>query len=1287
MSDNENKNLHEFDYSSMEIENPIEVETGSIAESVKTFSDHSAGTEEMEYYEDEIAGVAIHETVQSAQSATLNGKNKSGVNTAVMRFDDESIIHRKGNSGVMPDLELLPTDSIRIPADEIKKAGAGDTDSFFRGEIVMDTAALEAISGRRLTKPDEEETKVVPDVSDISDQKAEEDLPEDEATDEETPEYDDAEDAEYDDAEDAEYDDDDTEMNDDEEDSDEEEDSEEADAEEDTDGDAGNKAGKKVIQDVAFLPEDEIDDDVPVSEEELEELGDLSYHDDVVKKKKKHAEAAAGAGTAAGHESHKEDYAKSSHGKGNGGKNASDIRGASHAKGSGNTKGAPGGKNHQSSGKKKKNVFDILLIVGAVAAIAIVCILTVTFLKKTQKNTEITTLASAGNRLESIGNIGQKGIEQIVANKTTTVIEPESEEKPSEKPSETKKANTDISVNFSSIEKDLKIKFSNKQTDTLIKGVLFRVEARTPDNKTVTWEDSDKDGIIYMENLTPGKYYVKIVDVEDYKFPDTETEVTVKDKISYTAINIVNEIKKESEINVATEAPNAKIVDTGEVLSDTVGWVDSKKETVYTEISKDKIVEPQAMLMTPKTSMNAEPTPDPDPDPEPEPEPEPEPVVHYVTDVTLSKNSTTLTVGQTDSISATVSKEGDDVDGSVTWSSSDSGIATVDGNGQITAVAKGSATITCTTNGKKSDGNSATATCTVTVNEAPHYVTGVTLSKTSTTLTVGQADSISATVSKDGEGVDTSVTWSSSNSGVATVDGSGKITAVAKGSATITCMTNGKKSDGSSATATCSVTVNEAVHYVTGVTLDKTSLALTVGQAQKITASVSNDGGAVDSTVSFSTSNADVASVAADGTITAKAAGSATITCTTNGKKSDGNSATATCAVTVSAAPAYVSSLTLDKTTASIGINATLKLVPTVKFESTAGDASVTWASSDANIATVGTDGTVTGKAKGKVTITCTTVAKNKDGKTISASCALTVNNAMNDTTTPLTYKKEDGTVVNLYVKDGDTYREAKYADYYKFNVFYLKEDKKFGWQNESGGTRYYNSEGKYVTGEQVIGGVKYNFANDGILSMGNGIMGIDVSTYQGNIDWNAVKQSGVSFVIIRCGYRGYTKGGLIEDSKFHANASGAEAAGLKVGVYFFSQAVNEREAVEEASMAITMAQRHRISYPIFIDSEYANGAHNGRADGLSKAQRTAVCRAFCETIRSAGYTPGVYASKSWYYNNLDVGSLNNYKIWLAHYCTATDYRGKYDLWQSSSKGRIGGINGNVDINTSYMGY
>ena len=260
-------------------------------------------------------------------------------------------------------------------------------------------------------------------------------------------------------------------------------------------------------------------------------------------------------------------------------------------------------------------------------------------------------------------------------------------------------------------------------------------------------------------------------------------------------------------------------------------------------------------------------------------------------------------------------------------------------------------------------------------------------------------------------------------------------------------------------------------------------------------------------------------------------------------------------------------------------------------------------------------------------------------------------------------------------------------ADYYKYSASTLKKTVYTGWQTVNGKTQYYKNTETMLPVNRLSGGVKYNFASDGSLSMGGGSRGIDVSSWNGNINWTAVKNSGVSFVIIRCGYRGYTQGGLIEDSKFHSYASGAEAAGLKVGVYFFSQAVNEREAVEEASMAIAMAKSHKISYPIFIDSEYGAANHNGRADKLDKGTRTACIKAFCETVRSAGYTPGVYASKSWYYNNLDAGQLNNYKIWLAHYCAQTDYKGKYELWQSSNTGRINGISGNVDINTSYLGY
>ncbi len=209
---------------------------------------------------------------------------------------------------------------------------------------------------------------------------------------------------------------------------------------------------------------------------------------------------------------------------------------------------------------------------------------------------------------------------------------------------------------------------------------------------------------------------------------------------------------------------------------------------------------------------------------------------------------------------------------------------------------------------------------------------------------------------------------------------------------------------------------------------------------------------------------------------------------------------------------------------------------------------------------------------------------------------------------------------------------------------------------------------------------------NSGGNNGGKGILGIDVSKWNGSIDWNAVKASGVNFVIIRCGYRGSSTGVLVEDPTFRTNIQGAQAAGIKVGLYFFTQAVNEVEAVEEASMCLSLAQGYNISYPIFIDVEFTVNK-NGRADGLDRATRSAVARAFCETINNGGYAGGVYSSKSWYGYSLDMSVIGGYKIWLAHYTSQTDYSGHYDIWQYSSKGSISGIKGNVDMNYSYMGY
>ncbi len=199
----------------------------------------------------------------------------------------------------------------------------------------------------------------------------------------------------------------------------------------------------------------------------------------------------------------------------------------------------------------------------------------------------------------------------------------------------------------------------------------------------------------------------------------------------------------------------------------------------------------------------------------------------------------------------------------------------------------------------------------------------------------------------------------------------------------------------------------------------------------------------------------------------------------------------------------------------------------------------------------------------------------------------------------------------------------------------------------------------------------------------GNSHLGIDVSKWNKEIDWDKVKNAGIDFAIIRAGYRGSVTGSLVVDPYFETNMKGAAASGLPVGVYFFTQAVNEVEAVEEASAVLELIRNYEITYPIFIDTEGAGG--NGRADGLDPETRTLVCEAFCRTIENAGYTGGVYASRNWYNNNLYTDRLDNYCIWLAEYRSVPLYQGYYQMWQYTSKGTVDGIEGKVDMNISYF--
>ena len=204
---------------------------------------------------------------------------------------------------------------------------------------------------------------------------------------------------------------------------------------------------------------------------------------------------------------------------------------------------------------------------------------------------------------------------------------------------------------------------------------------------------------------------------------------------------------------------------------------------------------------------------------------------------------------------------------------------------------------------------------------------------------------------------------------------------------------------------------------------------------------------------------------------------------------------------------------------------------------------------------------------------------------------------------------------------------------------------------------------------------------------------GIDVSEHNGLIDWQSVKNSGVQFAMIRCAYRGYRNPVIVKDAYFDYNVRNAAAVGIKVGIYFFSQATSIAEAVEEANYAINLAKSYGcISYPIAIDTESSGAENNdGRADGLDVGLRTNVVAAFCNQVNSAGYTPMVYASRDWLYNNLEVTRLSIYETWLAHYTNnpenKSDYKYDYTMWQYTSGGSIPGISGRTDLNIGYKRY
>ncbi|RGC19867.1 glycosyl hydrolase family 25 [Faecalibacterium prausnitzii] len=244
------------------------------------------------------------------------------------------------------------------------------------------------------------------------------------------------------------------------------------------------------------------------------------------------------------------------------------------------------------------------------------------------------------------------------------------------------------------------------------------------------------------------------------------------------------------------------------------------------------------------------------------------------------------------------------------------------------------------------------------------------------------------------------------------------------------------------------------------------------------------------------------------------------------------------------------------------------------------------------------------------------------------------------------------------------------------------------GWRTENGKTYYYAQDtNKKVTGLRSIDGKLYYFDANGV-KQDNVTFGIDVSKYQSGLDWNKIKKSGVSFVIIRIGYRGYgAAGNLVKDPMFEEHFTNARNAGLKVGVYFFTQAVNEAEAQEEAEGCNWALNGRMLDYPIFYDTEASTAPHGtGRADGLGVEDRTKCAIAFCERVKELGYKPGVYASTTWYRKRVDYNTLRSrYTIWNAHYGVSSSPIG-CDMWQGTRTAHINGYSGELDANISYIG-
>lgn len=198
--------------------------------------------------------------------------------------------------------------------------------------------------------------------------------------------------------------------------------------------------------------------------------------------------------------------------------------------------------------------------------------------------------------------------------------------------------------------------------------------------------------------------------------------------------------------------------------------------------------------------------------------------------------------------------------------------------------------------------------------------------------------------------------------------------------------------------------------------------------------------------------------------------------------------------------------------------------------------------------------------------------------------------------------------------------------------------------------------------------------------------VGADISKYQDYVDFVKLKKAGVNFVMIRVGARGYGSGQLVLDEYFEDNIKRASDAGLQVGLYFFSQAITTDEAVEEANMVLEHIGEYRIDYPIAFDMEHIEN-DNARIDGLSKAEKTAITKAFLDTIQDSGHKAMIYGNKEWLIKEIDMSKLTAYDVWLSQLQDVPDYPYKFTMWQYKQDASIDGIAGYASLNVSFIDY